>query len=108
MPGGQPGVPLHRNVGPIGQIVLTYGIGQGTRGSAAATAIAFALTAHVTDAHRGITVPAQRYEDIFRYPAGYRHGRALERSDRTGPAHMHRDRIAQVLDAKVGGKMFGG
>ena len=97
MAGCQPGIHLHRQKNAIGNIVSLYGIGQGVH-------------VHRTGGRStrflpegGIAVPAQRHEHVVAKPTGDRHCRVLQRCRRAGAAHVHGGRIAQHVDAKIGG-----
>src|SRR5207244_12737801 len=71
------------------------------------TPAATLAAAQVAYAHSRVAIPAQRDEDMFRHPTGDGHGCALQSGHWTGATHVDGDRVAQVFDAEICGKMFG-
>ena len=97
MAGRQPRIHLDRQEHAIGEIIALDGIGQRVhvhRPGWRRTGLG---------PERRITIPAQRHEDVIADAAGDRHRSVLQRRRRAGAAHVDGGRIAQHVDAEVGG-----
>ena len=98
-----PGVELHRPQRAVGQVEGEQLLGGGGRREAELRAARAGPRPEGREA-----VPAHHHEHVAGDAGGDREGRALERGDRAGAAHVHRHRVAELGDAEVRRQELGG